>query len=131
MLEPLRKYAIFSGRARRKEFWLWQLLIGVVTAFLLSLSRPVFNPYIDSPGDKLITGFVNPVFSTILFVFLAAIFLPSLAVQVRRLHGNNKSGWWLLLGITGIGSLVLLVFYLLDGTRGPNRFGADPKGRIS
>lgn len=131
MLEPLRKFATFSGRARRKEFWLWQLLIGVVTAILLSLSGPVFNPYIDSPGARLITGFANPVFSTILFVFLAAIFLPSLAVQVRRLHDSNKSGWWLLLGITGIGSIVLLVFYLLDDTRGPNRFGANPKGRFS
>jgi uncharacterized membrane protein YhaH (DUF805 family) len=50
-------------------------------------------------------------------------------VSVRRLHDSDKSGWWLLLNLTAIGGLVLLIFYLLDGTPGANRHGADPKGR--
>jgi uncharacterized membrane protein YhaH (DUF805 family) len=48
---------------------------------------------------------------------------------VRRLHDSDKSGWWLLLTLIPVGGLVLFIFYLLDGTRGPNRHGADPKGR--
>ena len=54
--------------------------------------------------------------------------LPSIAVAVRRLHDTDRSGWWILLGfIPIIGGIVLLVFYVLEGTQGPNRFGPDPK----
>lgn len=130
MLEPLRKYATFSGRARRKEYWLWQLLVAVVTGVLVVLAKPVFDPGMESTSYD-ISGFANQTFATILILFLLAVFLPTLAVQVRRLHDSNKSGWWLLLSLTGIGGLVLLIFYLLDGTRGPNRFGADPKGHLA
>lgn len=57
------------------------------------------------------------------------VFIPSLAVAIRRLHDTDRSGWWLLIGLVPlIGAIVLLVFYLTDGTRGPNRFGPDPKG---
>ena len=124
MLEPLRKYATFSGRARRKEYWLWQLLVGVIATVLLWLARPVY--YMEGPQ---IYDFGNPLFAMVLGVFALAVMLPSLAVAVRRLHDSDKSGWWILLGLTGIGGLVLLIFYLLDGTPGRNRFGADPKGR--
>ena len=57
------------------------------------------------------------------------LFLPSLAVTVRRIHDSGNSGWWILLGLTAIGSIVILVFALIDGTPGPNRHGPDPKGR--
>ena len=73
--------------------------------------------------------FARPGLWVMLGVFALAVMLPSLAVAVRRLHDSDKSGWWILLGLTGIGGLVLLIFYLLDGTPGRNRFGADPKGR--
>jgi uncharacterized membrane protein YhaH (DUF805 family) len=67
----------------------------------------------------------------LLGIFALAILIPSLAVQVRRLHDTDRSGWWILLGVVPIinyiGAIVLLVFYCLEGTRGPNRFGEDPK----
>ncbi|MDG4768408.1 DUF805 domain-containing protein [Solwaraspora sp. WMMD406] len=60
--------------------------------------------------------------------FSLALLLPSLAVGVRRLHDTDRSGWWLLIALIPIvGAIVLLVFFVLDGTHGPNRFGPDPK----
>ena len=57
-----------------------------------------------------------------------ALFVPSLAVAVRRLHDQDKSGWWLLISFIPFGGIVLIVFYCLEGTPGPNQFGPDPKG---
>jgi uncharacterized membrane protein YhaH (DUF805 family) len=134
MIEPLRKYATFRGRARRREYWLWQLFLilvfGVLTAWLFTHTGaipPDATPQeieailAGEPGGSLPAGLIG--------IASLGLFLPSLAVSVRRLHDSDKSGWWLLLGLTGIGGLVLLIFYLLDGTAGPNRHGADPKGR--
>ena len=68
--------------------------------------------------------------SMLLGAFGLAVFIPSLAVAFRRLHDTNRSAWWLLIALVPfIGAIVLLVFYLLDGTPGANRFGEDPKGR--
>jgi uncharacterized membrane protein YhaH (DUF805 family) len=134
MFEPLGKYATFRGRARRKEYWLWQifliLLFGVLTAWLFGQAGPIpegatpeeLNALLmDAPGTTL------PV--ALIAIASLGLFLPSLAVSVRRLHDSDKSGWWLLLNLIPVGGLVLLIFYLLDGTRGPNRHGPDPKGR--
>lgn len=134
MFEPLRKYATFRGRARRKEYWLWQLfgvlLFGVLIAWLMGQAGPIPDGatpdevnaiLLESPGARL------PI--TVIAIASLALFLPSLAVSVRRLHDSDKSGWWLLLNLIPVGSLVLLIFYLLDGTPGTNRHGADPKGR--
>ncbi len=131
MFQPIRKYADFSGRARRKEFWLFALLmflIEVVIMALLSavggspmmLVDPALAPAAGASGTVLmIYGLV-----------LLALLIPSLAVAVRRLHDTNRRGWWILIGLIPlIGALVLFIFYLLDGTPGPNRFGPDPKGR--
>jgi uncharacterized membrane protein YhaH (DUF805 family) len=61
-------------------------------------------------------------------VVALALFIPGLAVGVRRMHDQDKSGWWLLIAfIPIIGWIVLLVFYLTDGTRGTNQYGPDPK----
>jgi uncharacterized membrane protein YhaH (DUF805 family) len=57
------------------------------------------------------------------------VFIPNLAVTIRRLHDQDKSGWFILLGLIPIvGPFIVLVFYFIEGTRGPNRFGPDPKG---
>ncbi len=100
-------YVNFSGRALRSEYWFWTLfcsIVGVATAIL-----------------DLVTGFqiTNPVFSL-------ATLLPSLAVAARRLHDTDRTAWWLLLALTGIGIFVLLVWFCFKGTPGPNRFGPDP-----
>ncbi|HEX8485641.1 DUF805 domain-containing protein [Sphingomonas sp.] len=123
MLMPLRRYAEFSGRSRRKEYWMFvlgYLIVGVIAGVLFA----ILSGGMDETGPG--TGM------TILFVIaglaLLALFIPSLAVQVRRFHDQDKSGWFVLLGfIPYIGGIIVLVFMCLPGTVGANRFGPDPK----
>ena len=134
MFQPLRKYATFSGRARRKEYWLWQLfmiiLYTVLGIWLVSTLGPLPE---TATADELMVQMNGAPAATwpMLAIGLASLllFLPSLAVTVRRIHDSGNSGWWILLGLTAIGSIVILVFALMDGTPGPNRHGPDPKGR--
>ncbi len=129
MFEPLRKYATFSGRARRKEYWLYTLFISIVTGVLIGLAGPT-GEWGNPAADPETLGFGNETVAMVLGVFLLAVLLPSLAVTIRRLHDSNRSGWWLLISFVPlVGSFVLFIFYLLDGTAGDNRFGPDPKGR--
>jgi uncharacterized membrane protein YhaH (DUF805 family) len=134
MFEPLRKYATFRGRARRKEYWLWQLFLILLfvglTAWLFGAAGPIppgATPEEISAILEASSGTTLP--ASLIGIASLALVLPSLAVSVRRLHDSDKSGWWILIGLTAIGGLVLLVFYLLDGTAGPNKHGPDPKGR--
>jgi uncharacterized membrane protein YhaH (DUF805 family) len=129
MFEPLRKYASFSGRARRREYWLFSLFVTLVSVVLFQLSAPVGNWADPAMGpDDL--SFGNEIVALALGLFLLLMLLPSLAVTIRRLHDSNRSGWWWFIGLLPVvGGIVLLIFYLMDGTEGPNRFGADPKGR--
>ncbi|MCG2840345.1 DUF805 domain-containing protein [Sandaracinobacter sp. RS1-74] len=133
MFEPLRKYATFRGRARRKEFWLWQLFLFLLFVALYAWLFGALGDLQAATPEELeqmvrATPAARLPLAVIGLVGLGVL-LPGLAVQVRRLHDSGKSGWWLLLGLTGIGGLVLLIFYLLDGTPGRNRHGPDPKGR--
>lgn len=127
MLMPYKRYADFSGRSRRMEFWMFQLLvIGVyiVCYGLMIAGAPAssYDPYASSePGILFWLGLL------LLVVFALGSFIPSLAVAVRRLHDTDKSGWFLLINLIPFGGIVLLVFYFLEGTRGENRFGPDPK----
>ncbi|GAA3947649.1 DUF805 domain-containing protein [Allohahella marinimesophila] len=109
-IEVYRKYAQFSGRARRREYWMW-VLIYVLTLFLLIAVEKVLG-----------------IESILYFAFTALSFIPALAVGVRRLHDTGRSGWWmLLLLIPLVGSLVLLVLFVLDSQPGSNQFGPNPK----
>ena len=109
-LQTLKKYADFSGRARRTEYWLF-VLLSMVIAMLLA----VVDFFLGSPG---IIG----------MLFALAVLIPGIAVAVRRLHDTDRSGWWLLIAfIPIIGTIALLVFLLLDSNPGDNRFGANPK----
>jgi uncharacterized membrane protein YhaH (DUF805 family) len=113
MFEPLKKYAQFSGRSRRKEYWLYILFTAAITFLTF---------YAD-----VALGSGEGVLSLMLWLVLL---VPGAAVIVRRLHDIDKSGWWaLILVIPLIGTIVILVFMCLDGTSGDNRFGPDPKGR--
>ncbi|AGH50805.1 MULTISPECIES: DUF805 domain-containing protein [Sphingomonadales] len=132
MLLPLKRYAQFSGRARRKEYWMFVLLLVIVYFVAMALDTALglggsMTRYADTaPGAASVGFYSNGGVLTI--ISMLALFLPSLAVAVRRLHDIDKSGWWVLIGIVPlIGSIVLIVFYCLDGTKGPNRFGPDPK----
>lgn len=124
-LLPLKRYADFSGRSRRKEFWLFTLLITVVM-IVLSVVTGAGAVFMDPETAASGAGFGMGI---ILILLLSlALFIPGLAVQVRRFHDQDKSGWFVLLNfIPYLGGLIVLVFMCLEGTRGPNRFGPDPK----
>jgi uncharacterized membrane protein YhaH (DUF805 family) len=122
MWMPLRRYADFSGRSRRKEYWLFNLGVVLTYTVLLIVSFASSGPD-GEPGA--VFGLVG-----LLFVGIwLALIIPSLAVLIRRLHDQERSGWFILLAfVPVIGGLVLLVFTLLPGTPGENRYGADPRG---
>ena len=110
MFEALKKYAVFDGRARRKEYWMFFLLY-----FIVIVIANVIDVF------ALTMGIINLIVSL-------GLFIPSLAVGVRRLHDIDRSGWWMLIVLIPlIGAIVLLVFFCKDGTNGSNRFGEDPK----
>ena len=74
----------------------------------------------------IISSILGKIGMILLGLFILGVIIPMLAVTVRRLHDMDKSGWWILLGFTGIGALVLLYWYVQRGTTGPNQFGEDP-----
>ena len=134
MFEPIRKYATFSGRARRAEYWSFLLLMVLVTtAIMIVLTASLDGEaMVGTPEEfEAMATAGGPAMWALsaLSIFYLFTFIPWLAVSVRRLHDSDKSGWWLLLNLIPAGTLVLLIFYLLDGTRGPNKYGPDPKGR--
>ena len=172
MLMPLRRYADFSGRSRRMEFWMWQLFKFLVSCVLWILFIAMFGSALMSgdPGQMVAAMGSIVLAWGILMVLALAILIPDIAVAVRRLHDTNRSGWWILAPVApylvgwvalgaslgsgmaggakdpaaafaGVGGIIfmvsmlaalalavmLLVFYFLEGTRGPNKYGPDPK----
>ena len=114
-LNVLRQYADFSGRARRKEYWMFFLF-----NFLIMLGIAIVETVIG-------LGFMG--IGLISFIYAIGVLIPGLAVTVRRLHDTDRSGWWLLVAfIPIVGALALLYFMVVDGTPGANRYGANPKG---
>lgn len=125
MLMPLRRYADFSGRSRHKEYWMFALLLMVV-GVTLTIVTGGFSSMMDP--TSMVGNATMGAGSIILGLFYLAIFIPALAVQVRRFHDQDKSGWLVLLNfIPFLGGLIVFIFMCLDGTRGDNRFGPDPK----
>ncbi len=115
-LAALRKYATFSGRARRKEYWHYVLFYVLIYVALLIVDAVTGTFSMESE-----LGFFSGVFAL-------GTLLPSMAVAVRRLHDTDRSGWWLLLGVIPlVGAVVLLYFTIQEGDSGSNTFGADPK----
>ncbi len=102
-LGPLRKYSVFSGRADRREYWLffvWHMAIVIVVSWLSS---------------------------SLYIVYALGTLVPSIAVGVRRLHDTNRSGWWMLITLVPfIGFIVMLVFLASAGTSGDNDYGPEP-----
>jgi uncharacterized membrane protein YhaH (DUF805 family) len=114
-IQVLQKYAVFSGRARRKEFWMF-----VLFTILISIGLGIIDAFAGLTTEYGL-GILGGIYSL-------ATLIPSLALVFRRLHDTDRTAWWILIGLVPIvGSIVLLVFYCLDGTRGDNRFGSDPK----
>lgn len=126
MLMPYRRYFEFSGRSRRKEYWMFALFNFLVCLAFMFLIMAVGGTM--EYGEQPEMGPLASVAIIAMFVWAIATIIPSLAVTFRRLHDTDHSAWWILIGFVPIiGGLVLLYFYLIEGTRGPNRFGPDPK----
>ena len=108
-LDVLKKYAVFDGRARRMEFWMFTLFSFIIAVVLscIEYALGIFG---------------------LSALYSLAVLLPTIGVSIRRLHDTDRSGWWLLIALIPlVGFIVLLVFYFMEGTSGDNRFGADPK----
>lgn len=115
-LEAVKKYAVFAGRARRKEFWFF-VLFYLIIFFVLAFIDGMTGSLSVETGLGLFSG-----------IFMLAMLIPSISVSVRRLHDTNRSGWWYLIGLIPlVGGIVLLVFFVTDGTSGQNDYGPDPK----
>lgn len=132
MLLPLKRYAQFSGRSRRKEYWMYTLfliLVGIVLGIvesILGLGGQATLTSETSATGAFFGAIINR--GLLANLFTLATFIPSLAVGVRRLHDTNRSGWWyLLLFVPLIGAIVLLVWFCTAGTPGSNDYGDDPK----
>ncbi len=96
------KFADYSGRARRQEYWMFVLFNCLICLI------PILG-----------------------WIYALAVLIPSLAVEVRRLHDINRSGWWMLISLVPfIGTLVLLIFAITEGDQGPNQYGPDPKALL-
>lgn len=163
MFMPLKRYAEFSGRSRRMEFWMFQLGVWLLWIVLWVIAMVVGFGTASAardPASGLIGMFASMgIFMVIFAIVGLGLIIPQLAVAVRRLHDTNRSGWWLLLplapyvltillAIMGaasqnsallgiamifnvlviVAAIVLLVFYCLPGTPGPNKYGPDPLG---
>jgi uncharacterized membrane protein YhaH (DUF805 family) len=122
-------YVTFSGRARRSEYWYWVLFVVIVAFFALFLDMRFFPEWVTASAE-VAEGMASAQATggPITALVGLGLFLPGLAVTVRRLHDTDRRGWWILLGLIPIiGIIVLIVFYCTAGTPGPNRFGPDPK----
>ena len=118
-------YSNFEGRARRKEYWMYNLIFTVLFIALMTIMFSALS-FSDETGIETGPG----VYLTVLlfFVFLVAHFIPLLALTVRRLHDTGKSGWWyLIVFIPYLGNFVIFIFTLIGGDEGDNKYGPNPK----
>ncbi|MCF8364419.1 MAG: DUF805 domain-containing protein [Bacteroidales bacterium] len=116
-LKVLRNYANFSGRARRKEYWMFALLNFIFTIIAMIMDNVLGINY----GMDI---FYGPLYT----IYALAVIIPSLAVLVRRLHDVGKSGWWFFISLIPIvGAIWLLVLTVTDSESGENQWGPNPK----
>ena len=115
-IKVLKQYAVFGGRAQRKEYWFF-----VLFNTLVSIGLTVIDGATGTLNAGIGMGLLSGVYSL-------AVFIPSLAVTVRRLHDTGRSGWWLLIVLIPlIGALALLAFLIFDSQPDENQYGANPK----
>lgn len=109
-LEVLKKYTVFTGRARRTEYWMF-VLFNIIISFLLGLIEGMMGG----------VGVIGTLYGLL-------VLIPGIAVTVRRLHDTDRSGWWLLIALIPlIGGIVLLIFMIQDSNSGQNQYGPNPK----
>ena len=104
------KYATFSGRAARKEYWMF-VLWNIIVAILISILDTAIGSTIPY------------------WIYFLAIIIPSIALGVRRLHDTGHSGWWMFIGLIPLlGGLIILFWLIEDSAQGDNVYGPNPKG---
>ena len=112
----LKKYAVFKGRARRKEYWYF-ILFNTLISIVLIVIEGVIGMSSAEAGTGLLVS-----------IYTLAVLIPSIAVLVRRLHDTGRSGWWFFISlIPFIGAFILLFFLVQDSKAGENQFGPNPK----
>jgi len=111
ILSGFRNYVTFAGRASRSEYWYWVLFVFLVALASGILDTAIF-PYAEPRPIGALTSLI--------------LFLPGLAVGIRRLHDLDRTGWWTLIALTVIGLILLLIWACMRGTPGANRYGPDP-----
>jgi uncharacterized membrane protein YhaH (DUF805 family) len=117
-IEVMRKYAVFSGRAQRQEYWMFVLFNVIIVLFLGIIDEMADSDFESSR-------------STLTTLYVLATLIPFLAVGVRRLHDTGRSGWWMLIGVIPIiGAIVLLIFIIQDSQLMDNQYGPNPKREI-
>ena len=116
-----KKYATFTGRARRSEYWFITLFLFLTNLAAAAIDLVLMQGDVDrfiANGGGGIVG----------LSWILVTIVPALAVLVRRLHDTGKSGWWVLIGLVPFaGGIVLLVFTLQDSVAGANAYGESPK----
>ena len=112
-LAVLKKYAVFGGRARRMEYWMFAIISTVIYIVLGVVDNVVGTTVAEA-------GILSSIYSL-------AVLIPGLAVSVRRLHDTGRSGWWLLVNLTCVGVFVILFFMFQAGNPGSNQYGPNPK----
>jgi uncharacterized membrane protein YhaH (DUF805 family) len=114
----LQKYAQFTGRSRRKEYWMFALFNAIVYLVLYGVGLALLVAQ-NKLGIPLLV---------LCGIYALATLIPGLAVSVRRLHDTNKSGWWILIGfVPFVGGIILLVLMAIEGDPGNNLYGPNPK----
>jgi hypothetical protein len=112
----LQHYAEFNGRARRSEYWYF-VLFNLVISFVIGFTFGVIAGLLDMPA-----------LANLAYLWSLAMFIPGLAVSVRRLHDIGRSGWWLLLSLIPlVGAIILIIWYCTDSQPGANQYGSNPK----
>ena len=114
-LHALRNYAVFRGRARRREYWIFELMTAAIALALFVLAVELGK-----------AGY--PYFLGLPFLYIVATIIPSLSSLVRRLHDTNRSGWWFWISLIPLfGPISILIFTVENSQPGENRYGPNPK----
>ena len=125
----LKKYLVFSGRASRSEYWYFVLFNIIVSAILTAIDIAIGSGTAETTMSADAGASMSVNMGILSGIYSLAVFLPTLAVSIRRLHDTDHSGWWIFINLIPlIGWIIYLVFLVKDSTEGDNRFGPSPKG---
>ncbi|MEV1077384.1 DUF805 domain-containing protein [Streptomyces sp. NPDC050211] len=108
-VDVVKKYAVFNGRARRKEYWMFTLIYTVIAIVLSVVDMAVIGSNVLVP------------------ILTVALFLPALGVAIRRLHDTGRTGWWVLISIVPLVGLIVMLVFLCADSQDTNKYGPNPK----